>query len=122
MWVDNCRIGIQEAAVSIGIPDPMTVESTAPLQSLPDLVPNGGLGRAPDPNRFDADRLFSVGCTHSALRPKAAARSPSWRRRAATTTLSDLSLLRNLERVIDLDPTVSHGTFQLGVATTLPRN
>jgi hypothetical protein len=48
--------------------------------------------------------------------PESGRTKPSWCRRAATVTLSELSLLRNLKRVIDLDPKVAHGTLQLGVA------
>ena len=55
----------------------------------------------------------SAGCTHSASCPKAAARSSSWRLRAAAATLLDLGLLRNLQCVIDLDPEVPDGALQL---------
>ena len=61
--------------------------------------------------------MTAVGRVHAfGHKPESGRTKPSWHRRAATVSLSDLSLFRNLERVIDLDPKVSHGTFQLGVA------
>ena len=54
-------------------------------------------------------------CTHPESCRKAAARSPSWRLPAAAASLLDFGVLRNLQGIIDLDPKVSHGTFELGM-------
>lgn len=60
------------------------------------------------PVRIWGGQPLMADCTRSAPYPKAAARSPALRLRVATTTVSDLGLLPNRQRAIDLDHKVSH--------------